>query len=339
MQIKRNKLLKRLDLASCGLSSKISTTGSKFIFGKGMITAFSEEIIARVKGFDDIDCCVSSSELLGLIKKFPDETIELKQSNAHNELRIRGKNRKAGIPIHDEESLVSLRKSLPKLKSVKWISLSEELFNRLKNAALVCGRDDSFDVTSCVHVTPDVIESCDNYKLYRCPCQTGFNSKVFIPGKSIYMLRNLTPTHFASADNWLHLKLKGGIISIRCREFGKYMPLKKLCDDSGEIIQIPSKLKSVIERAEITTSSIDYSTTVSITLSKNAIQVKSRSDKGWFNEKIKADYNGPKFGFNVRPDLITQMIGHSDSVKIKGDKMTVIADGAYFVIALQPRKS
>jgi len=335
MKIHRMTLLKKLKIASLGLSEKgIVEQSECFIFSDGKIFTFNDEIMVRVRGYDDFNCAIPAKDMITLLEKFPDEELDISQSHDKGELLFVGKNRKAGLPYFEE--IVLSVKDVPKPKG--WIDLSEEVFQYMKNAALVCGNKETWGVTSCVHITPNVIEGCDNHRLFRAKVDTGIDAELFIPATGLYSLSKVEPIKIAVDDNWCHFGVKGAIISVRCREFKEYLDVEKICKVKGGELVLPKALKSVVSRAKVTSEGMGFSTRITVELKKGCILVQSSSGRGWFKEKIKDKYKGPGLIFDVHPDLLDQVLNLSGGVIVGKNRMCVKMGDALFIIALLQTK-
>lgn len=331
MRIEREGMLKRLKLVSLGISTHgVIDQSNCFIFSGGRVAAFNDEILVRAKVPGDFEGAVSADELISLLEKFPDDEIEMIQDEDRGQLCLKGARRKAGIPLQNEIHL-SLG-DVPKPSG--WAELPTGVFDHLQNAARVCGKDDVWNMTTCIHMTPDLVEACDNHRLFRIEIETGVSEEIFLSGSSVYALNSLCPSKVAAADGWCHFRVPGGVVSIRCRDSAEYPDLEKLCDVDGTSIRLPAVLKPAIARARITSEGVGNTTRISVTVQKDYVTIQSRSGKGWYKERVETDYTGPRLAFDVHPDLLVQILDRSREVVVDDKRMGGRLGDAQFVIAL-----
>ena len=332
MQTNRIKLLDALKRCSIGLSSKeMLEQSNQFIFAKGQIVTFNDEIMVSTESPIDFNGAVPADDLLKMLGRFPDDTLEV--INKSNEIIFKGKKRRAGITAVAEIQLPYTTVPSPD----KWMKLGPDVFPLLLQASMTCGKDETQFLTTCVHITSDLIEACDNQRLLRATLKTGFTEELLIPASSLDAMRSLKPTRFSIGKGWLHFRLKDGtIISMRCSHEKYHENISEaLKIKNGKKMQLPSNLKEIIERAEAMTE-LGYDARVTITLSEDGLmEIRARKENGWYEERKKTKYDGPALSFEVHPRFLAEVVSYTNKVELNAKRMKLITDKFQFVVSLQ----
>jgi len=197
MKINRQQFLGCLDTASLAISARgVIDQSNCLIFKNGRLLTYDGDVRIDVPGIDGVAGAIPSAGLIDLVKKIPDAEIEVRQES-DGELIIEGKNKKAAI--RSEQSIVMDLSDIP--IPTKWGSFRDGIMNHIRRAAETCGVDDTWGAATCVHITKDLIEASDNFRLFRWEGKTGFREEIFLPAHSIYLLSDFAPTEFAAAGD------------------------------------------------------------------------------------------------------------------------------------------
>ena len=184
---KRMELIKTLNELKCAVTENETIEQSNaFVFQNKKIFSFNGEILAAVDYDIGVqkDFAVPGSKLLRILEKFPDDEISIELKG--NELFIQGKNKRAGIAIF-EEILLPFNE-VPKPKQMK--KTKEEFFHSLLQCARVCGKNHTDPRTTHVHVSSNLIEATDSYRVFRVDIKTGFTNDFMIPADAILSIGN-----------------------------------------------------------------------------------------------------------------------------------------------------
>jgi len=101
MKIKREVLLKQLEVVSPGLASKeIIEQSSHFVFQDGKVITFDDEISCTGNLSLEVTGAIQGKPLLELLRKLQESEIDI--THKDGELIIKGKGRRAGIRMESE---------------------------------------------------------------------------------------------------------------------------------------------------------------------------------------------------------------------------------------------
>ena len=332
MKLNRESLLAILKIASAGAAMPprmvVLEQSDCFVFTGKELIAFNDEILVRTPSPLDFDVVVAAADLLKVLGKLPDTEVEV--SLKGGELRVEGKRRSAGIA---GQAVIKLPfTEVP--KPAKWSKLEDGTTGMLKQAGRTCGKDLSNPLTTVVHATPDVIEACDNFRLFRATMPTGFPSKILIPSHALTALESVALTKVSLSTGWAHFKTSGdAVLSVRCVA-DDYMNLTPILKVEGtETVELPGNLADMIDRAEVMGEGADP--LVEITIAEAKLTILCRKDSGWYKEEKKIKYAGKALKFQVNPKFLVEVLQRTAQVKINAEKMKLSAEGVEFVVCLE----
>lgn len=329
--VKRQQLLDVLKVASVGLTGKaILEQSDHFIFRGGFLLTFNDSIAVRCRSPLDIEAAVPAADLLSLISTFPDE--ELKLVLEGNELCVTGKRRSAGLSVKKE-----IRLALDAIPSPeKWQDLGQDVPRMIQQAARTCGNDETLANTTVVHVTPDYVEACDNYRFFRATLPTGFNKNVKIPASALSAIGGHTLKSVSVGENWVHFRSTGGArFSVRAEHGSYHKELEKLFEvENGKKVELPSSLGEVLERAQVM-GDVGYDVNVMVNIEDDQLRIRAQKDGGWYEEREKVEFSGRKLAFRVNPVFLREVVELTRKVECNQSRMKLKKDNQLFIVCLQ----
>lgn len=331
MKMVRSKFLAHLDLALMAISTKgVLDQSDCFVFKDGRIFTYDGDVRMNVLGIEGVSGAIPSKGLTDLLKKIPDVEIDVSQDE-DGQLIIGGKNKKAGIVSEQSIVLDPTDIQMPE----KWKSVSKMLMTHLRRAAETCGVDDTWGAATCVHVTGELIEATDNFRLFRWEGKTKFKEEMFLPASSVNLLSGFVPTEFAMAGGWCHFKADDAILSIRGKALDSYPDMSALCEADGSEITLPEKLAEIAMRAAVIAEGKGHQTRVSVDLRSGKGRIKSSNERGWYRETFALKYDGPDLLFDVHPAILGEIVQFSPKVIVGKNRIFTKVDDAHLVIALR----
>lgn len=334
MNIARGVLLAKLNEASIGLSAKeVLEQSSCFVFQGDWLTTFNDNIMVRVKSPLDFNAIVSASEMIGILSKMPDETVDI--TRVGGEVAIKGKRRDAGIACADDVQLPIDAVPEPEAFS----RLEEGAMAAMQQAARTCGSDDTQYLTTCVHVTPDMIEGCDNFRFIRIEGKTGFRSEVLIPAASVAELEGIEIAKVSIGEGWVHFKTTGGArVSVRCSHESYHKDLDALLKmTEPEKIALPPNLAEIVERAEVFHTG-ERDARIGISIESGQLTIESKKDEGWYRERKKLPYQGRAFAFEINPKFLVEILKRTRDVIVDERKMKIATGKISFIVSLTAKR-
>ena len=321
MKINREELLKVLDAVAPGLATKklIEQTQS-FIFKDGFVMTYNDEISIRHSFTGPFEGAVKAAELHQLLNKTKEEELEFEATQ--NELLIKGKRTWAGIRLEEKISLPVGDMELPS----EWFNVPSDMIEGMKFAMFSISKDMSKPIFTCLHCEGSTITSCDRFRLTEFTMSNPVEKPFLIHNSSASRLVKYDPEKYGMTQGWIHFKMKDEVI-FSCRAFGgKFPNVEQVKKVEGFEITFPSKLKEMIERAQIFAAS--KGARIKVKLDKGEVQIGSECDGGWLKEITRTDYKGEMISFIIDPQFFldalelmpTITIGNaSRNMKMKGE--------------------
>jgi len=313
--VNRKEMLASLHVAAVGLSKKdILEQSSSFVFTGGRLKTYNDDLMVDLASpLSEIEAVVGADDFLRILDRLPDEEIEVSVSG--EELRVKGKKREAGIACTSKVALPV--GDVP--KPGEWSVLEPKTMNLLRQASRSCGQDETQYINTCIHITPDGLDAGDGSRLLRIATKTGFPKEVLIPASSVASLVGMEITKVSIGKGWLHFKIRGGVISLRCSHQEYHQGLDgilKMVDP--ETITLPEHLGQIVERAQVFNEEA-YDAKVGLLIESGKLTMTSRKDTGWYKEVKRVAYSGRSLEFDINPKFLVELLDQSGDMSIEVD--------------------
>lgn len=320
-----------LSVASVGLTRReLLEQSNCFIFTDEHLITFNGEVLTRVVSpLPEVQGAVSADDLLKLLSKFPDDEVDVFIKGS--ELRIKAKRRSAGLTLQAEVNLPF--EDVPVVK--KYRKLPDKVAEVLQRAAKVCGKDETMPRTTEVMVDENLIQACDNYRLFQYEAETGFKQQMLLPASTLSCVEKVPLSGVAVRGGWVHFKTPTGHeISLRCSQ-GDWPDLSALLDMvEGEEITLPSTLGEILGRAEVMHESA-HDAVVDVSIEEMRLTLKAVKDSGWYRETKKIQYKGRPLRFQVHPKFLEDILKETRDVLIEGNRLKLESGPTTFVVCLE----
>jgi len=334
MKVNRENLLSALRFAKLGTPTKGETLeqSNAFVFTESKLITFDDEIMTvQTSPLDaEISVAILADEFLKLVEKFPDEELEINVKG--DEVILKGSKREAGVTCFNEIHLPYDAVPQPGKMSV----LGEGFDKAIQQAARTCGKDITQELTTMVHITSDLIEACDNWRLFRVTMSTGFKEECLLPSTSVMKLSGLGIKKVALKEGWAHFQTESKqIISVRCSYEKYHEGIERLLDiGKSEQVKLPPTLGEIISRT-VVMMNVQEEPKIQIHLTEGELVVESRKDSGWYKEKKRVKYTGGNLSFEVNPKFLSEILQRTNVVHIgNSHRMKIEVDNIQFVVAL-----
>lgn len=327
MKVNRETFLSRLEQVKAGLSPReFIEQSSCFVFQDGMVMTFNDEVACRMVLEDlDVTGAVPAASLLEILAKIDDPDL-LVRENEQGQLEFKGKNKQFGVVKDTEIFLPISRVEMPE----KWRKLPEH-FNQCVKSIIHCvSTDESRFILTCVHLTSEYIEACDNKKVMRCMIETGLQDDVLIRGSSLQHIIALGMNRIALTDNWVHFKNEKGLV-FSCRKYSDtYPPLDDILKGKGRPITLPKTIAAAAERAAVFAIDKSGDPLVAVRLrsvdGQGVLQIQGDGLSGYYKEKKSVTYDGPPIEFLVPPELLKEVVERYNTAEITDDRLKASGD-------------
>lgn len=322
MQVSREVLLSQLDSVYPGISSKdIIEQGSCFAFQDGKVFSFNDEVACQCECDIGFTGAIQAEPLLRILRKLEED--ELGITVTEGEIIIKGKKRRSGLRY---ESAITLPISAIEQPG-KWKSLNPEFTEAVDVVKNTASKDQTAFALTCVHITPEYVESTDNIQISRYKLETGFDSNFLLRRESVQHIVGLGMSKFSVTKSWVHFKNKRGLI-FSCRSHDAQFP-----DTSGPLkakgsaATLPKGLSKAAETAEVFSSENDDNMVV-VELRTGKVKLSGHGVSGWHEEVKKMNYDGPDIKFMIAPALLSRITAQHNECQIT-DSILKVIEGKY----------
>jgi len=300
MKINRELLLNALNMVKPGLSPReFIEQSSCFVFQNKQVMTFNDEVACRKEVELDITGAIQATSLLSILEKIGDPELMVRENDA-GELEFKGKRKGFGI-IKDAEVFLPIDKVE---EPGKWRSLSKEFTEAVGLVQHCVSTDESKFTLTCIQITPEYIQACDNLQIMRCRVKTKIKRPLLVRGASLAHITSLGMDQFSVTKDWIHFKNGDGLI-MSVRTYQEEFPdLDGLMAVEGNEITIPKGMKEASECAAVFAMDKSGDPQVQVRLSSGRVQLAGEGLTGWYRETRKINYQGPDISFVIAPELL-----------------------------------
>jgi len=331
MKINREQFLNTLNAVKAGLSPReFIEQSSCLVFRDGEVMTFNDEVACRMAVDLPITGAVQAANLFSILEKIDDPELMVSESEK-GELEFRGKRKAFGV-TKDEEIFLPIDKVE---RPEKWHPLPPEVVEGIALVQHCVSQDESRFLLTCIHLTPEYVEACDNLQLMRCRMNTGLKTSVLVRGSSVSHITSLGVNRVSLTKSWIHFSNAEGLI-YSCRRFTEdYPSLDSLfhLKDSHKVA-IPKTLADASDRAAVFASDRAGDPVLCVSLSDGRICIKGEGVTGWYREVKKVAYHGPAMQFIIHPDLLKHISSQYDEALIGENKLKIQGGSWEYVTAL-----
>lgn len=334
MKVNRKAVLETLEAVQPGLSHEGTIEQSDcFAFRDGRVFTYDDEIACSAECELDITGAVLAKPLLELLQKLPEEVIELEIGEQC--MRVKGQRRGADIRMHHDVLLAV--DQIPWPDENDWRELPPD-FNEAAEVVRQCvSKEDAYFALTCVHITPDYMEACDNVQATRYPLATGFESEMLIRSRAMLHLVNMVVTECAETDTWVHFRNAAGL-TLSCRRYNEpYENLDDVVTVGGKPLVLPDGLEAAADIARIFSRDNVEDDKIEICLDKNRLTVIGEGQNGRYKEVKRLAYDGERLRFRIAPGMLKSVLARSKECHLAADRMWVDAGKFVYVTVLEPK--
>ncbi len=330
MRVNREELLRCLESVSAGLSQQeVIEQSSCFVFENGLVTTFNDEVTVSTKApVLGIVGAVPSQPLLNLLSRLAEDELDIESTE--QEMLVKGKGRRASIRIESDIALSVESVSVPS----EWKPLDPNFGEAVGIVQLCASKDDSSFVLTCVHITPNFVEACDNLQLARYPIKTGMEESCLVRRDALAAMQGLGMTEIGYTDSWLSFRNDAGLV-LSCRRWVEdYDDLTDILEVNGAKAVLPPGLVEAVSKAEVFSSVGSDSNEVRIELKENKLRLRGEGSFGWYEERKQVQYTGEPISFLISPELLGKIVKLTNECVIVPGRLKIDAGKFVYVACL-----
>ena len=341
MKIEKGKLLGALEAVKPALATKeLIEQSTCFAFIDGAVSSYNDIISIRYPLEIDLEGAIDSAVFYQLIQKItPDKdgnvTLEFDEAKSH--IKVKGKGTKSGLKL-DKEIKLPLKEELGEITDEDWITLPDNFITALKFCMFTVGRDMSKPLLTCLNITGDYIESCDNQRFtrYQVDGKGAFDESLIIPGVAIRSMVNYDLVDYKKPEGtgWIHFRTAGNLIFSTRVYDDQYPDLTELYEVEGSQIKFPTGIDTALDRAGLfSKADHDIDNEVEVEIQDKKLRVKVEGQTGWIEEELPVRYTGEKIAFVTNPNFLIEILKQVDTA-IVGNKLKFTGKNWEHVIPL-----
>lgn len=324
MRIDREELLRKLEAVAPGLAIKEAVEQSScFVFQKGRVITFNDEIACSTSCEIGFEGAVAAKPLLDLLAKLAEKELDLVVETA--ELIVKGKRRRAGIT---REATITLPVGVVE-PPVKWTDIDTEFTEAISVVQHCAGKDPNNFALTCIHLTPDFAESCDNFQVARYPVKTGVAAPCLVKRDSIRHIVGLGMTEVSETKTWIHYRNPSELVFSVRREVHDFQDLNHILEMEGTPTTLPGGLAEAVAKAEIFSAQNAENNVVIVELRAGQLRLRGVGVSGWYEERKEVKWTGEPFSFSIEPKLLLEIVNRTNDCIITPGRLKV--DGGKFV--------
>jgi len=330
--VSREELLQELESVSIGIATKeLLEQSSAFVFHKGRIITFNDEITASIPTKLKIEGVIQAEPFYKMVKKIKEEEIKVAQEGSI--FIIRGKDFQAKFNSEKEIIIPIDEINIPK----KFKKLPTGFSKAIRMVCITAGKALSEPLLMNVHIENNKIESCDNDRVTICTLDKNLKMDILVSAKNIGEINKQEVNSIASSDGWIHFKTKkGAILSSRLID-EDYIDLEQYVPtQSGKPIVFPTQIKDLLDKGEIfSQNEISTEKLIKIRLKDGKLDIMSQNSTGKYRGWKKVKYFGPDLTFEINPDFLRDILSLSHKVSIVDNTLMFEEEDAVHVINLE----
>ena len=249
MKIDRKMFLSVLESVKPGLAAKeIIEQSTSFVFKDGFVFTYNDSLAVSAPIGEEmgLEGAVKADELFRLLQKCGSDEIELYSTDT--EIRVKGDKFKAGVKRESEITLPLDELKYPE----KWVKVSEDFTKAVKSCLFSVSKDMTKPKLTCIHITPEKVESSDNFRATIYPLKTGVSSDIMLPGMAARSLVNYNVTGYNTKGGWLHFTDKKTGLIFSTRTYSEDFPeIESRLDEADETFKMPKEISELLDNANI----------------------------------------------------------------------------------------
>lgn len=299
MKQDREDLLQKLEAVAPGLAMREAIEQSScFVFQGGRVCTFNDEVACSIECDIGVEGAVAAKPLLELLRKLAEKEVDI--TMVDDGLRIKGKGRRSLVNMEAEIMLPLDAVDVPET----WEELNPEFADAIGMVQECATKDNAQFILMCIHITPDFVEACNNYKMARYTMDTGIGDPCLVKRDCIKHIVGLGMTKVSRTDTWLHFCNPAGLVFSVRRDEANYADMGGILAKEGTPTTLPGGLADAVEKAEIFSADNSEGNSIMLTLDKGHMTLKGSGAYGWYEERKEAKWDAEPLSFEIDPVLL-----------------------------------
>jgi len=308
----RTTLLNAVEKTKPAMTGTALTEQDNLIMFDGReIISFNDEILIIAPIRTKIKGAVPAKELLDLLQKMKDDTIQIEQKG--DVVSVTGKTTKAKLKVSQGVDIPDV--ALPD----KWKTIPQDFLDGIKLCR--CNVAETGNALHNILIEGDKVISSDNYRVTEYTMKTNaFKRKCLVPASISHTLISFVPISYASNKSWSMFKNDDGAVLCIRKVDVKYPDVQAFLSKKikGTKVALPEELKESLERTRILSDEdiVTGNRMVKVTIKKDTMLCHGECALGQIDEHVKIDYSGKEISFHIVPDFLYEILGKTQSMTV-----------------------
>lgn len=331
VRYEREDLLRKLEAVSPGIAVKEAVEQSScFVFRGGRVVTFNDEIACSIECDLGFEGAVAAKPLLDLLSKMSETVIDIGVEEGATELLVKGKRRRAGITMEAEIALPVDTVEPPK----KWRELGHDFADAIGVVQQCASKDTNNFHLTCIHITPECVEACDNFQIVRYPVETGLKANCLVKKDSIKHVTGLGMTEVSETTTWIHYRNPSGLMLSVRREVMDFEEIDHILEMDGTPTTLPGGLAEAVEKAEIFSGENAENNVVEVALKAGKLRIRGTGASGYYEEVKDVKWDGDPIRFNIAPKLLVAITAKTNDCAIAPGRLKIDSGKFIYVTCL-----
>jgi hypothetical protein len=332
----REQLLGTLQACEAGLSGNEKIEQSTcFVFRNGRVHTFNEEVaVVAASGLPkEFTGAVQAGLLLSFLKKIPDPKLRSDVKGGH--WILQGSGGSDGAKFRYAEKIQLPVDAVETPDKADWRRLPAGFAEAVSIVQECTGSDESQTAMSCVHLTPDHVESFEKFQATRYTLKLPIDGDFLVKPKGLKHVVALDCTRVAVGKEWVHFRNDGGI-RISCRRYDEPFPdLDPALDmPDGRKVELPDGMDAAISRAEDFSKENTDANHLLVVLEDGLLKIEAIGITAEYWKDMTVRYDGKPLAFLIAPKMLAEVVRRSSRVRVNQEKLKVKGPGWAYVTSL-----
>lgn len=327
-KVSRTALLQVLEAVEPGLTLRAAVEQSNsIVFSKGFVYTYNEELCCRIKSPlpASFHCAVRGKPLVEVVRKLTDEDLTVFLTD--KEFRVSGSRDRGAIRAEQEVLLPYGQVEKPET----WSPVPDELKDALSMAAECASKDEASFVLTCVHVTPEHVEACDDLQMLRYKLKLPLQSRFLIRKESAKHVAAVGVDRLAETKHWVHFRNNSGL-RISCKRYDEEYPelSEEFARFKGRKFEFPTSTAEKVEFGSIFSSENPDDDQLTVTIGDGKFLIRGDGVSGYGEAFAKFPHDkwqGPALSFGIGPKLLTEIVQKKNRKKCFVSNERLLAKG------------
>jgi len=327
MRLDREELLRKLEAVAPGLATREAVEQSScFVFRGGRVVTFNDEVACSMPCDIGFEGAVAAKPLMELLAKLVEAQVDIAPAPNGAEVVVKGKRRRAGITMEARITLPVDTVAPPKV----WGEVDPDFAEAVDVVGRCASKDQNQFALTCIHITPDFVEACDNFQMARYPVGTGLSQPCLVKRDSLRGIVGLGMTEVSETSTWLHFRNPAGLVFSVRREMSDYEDLNPILSiPTSEPTALPGGLAEAVEKAEIFSGENAEHNVITVSLRGDQVRIRGAGASGWYEERKSVQWAGDPLDFTIEPKLLQEIVSRTNECQIGPGRLKI--DGGRFV--------